>query len=226
MIKNVANIAICISGHMRTYKQAFQNQKDNIFNNLNCDIFLSTWQDSTTNWQEVMEWYQPTGLFIEKQIDFHDPYPIKHKNASNKHIISMYYKINQCINLAKNSGKTYDYIIRIRPDTVLNKKLTMDDLFKSNGKLFVTKTGDNVWIDDTFAYSTANVLYKYGETYNNLDSFYHRIHSLHPECMLKLNCDKYKIPVEISHIKAGVLRENYHVESHFIHGSYEDFMKL
>ncbi len=39
-------LALCLSGHLRTFDQVFQNLKENVLDRYNPDVFLHTWTDS------------------------------------------------------------------------------------------------------------------------------------------------------------------------------------
>lgn len=228
-------IAVCMSGHMRTYEKSLPYIKEQLLNYHNCDIFIHTWEDKKTNWNHVIKEYKPKSICIEEQKQFLDNYPNKHLTSqhirSNLGVIGMYYKIYKCNELKIEHEKIYnkyDIVIRIRPDGILNKKIEFEIEFESEflNNIYVTVGNNNTWISDTFAYSSSENMNLYSNTYNHLNEFYDKENSLHPETMLRHCFNKYNLNPKINNMKFSVLRESNILESHIFTGEIEDFLKL
>lgn len=225
-------IAVCFSGHMRTYEKTLPYIKRQLLDEYNCDVFINTWKDEGSNWNNIIDNYKPKSICIEDQKQFIDNYPNKHLTSqnirSNIGVIGMYYKIYKCNELKKEqekiNNKKYDIVIRIRPDGILNKKITFEDNYLNN--IYVTIGENNTWISDTFAHSSSNNMDYYSNTYCHLDEFYEKENSLHPETMLRYCFNKYNLNIKTNDIKFSVLRENNQIESHIFTGSIDNFLKL
>lgn len=143
-------IAICISGHLRTFEKTHASLKRNVLDKYDCDVFLSTWDnvgntlyhahyptgfdetDDKIDVGRVKEVYQPTGLAIQNAFD-EDVQAIKKpfeglttRNGANvQHIVPMYYKMWHCNNLRKEhqkkTGINYDVVVKCRPDVYIHK---------------------------------------------------------------------------------------------------------
>jgi len=203
-------IALCFSGHMRTYENAFPYIKTQILDSLNCDIFIHTIKDNNINWNNVVKNYNPKLITVADQIAFSDPYLSKYKNNSNISVISMYYDIYSCNKLKKQYEKInnikYDCVIRLRPDGILNNKIKESD-FNNLDKVYVNKCGTpNTWVDDTFAFSSSENMDLYSNTYLYLAEFYNIEQSLHPETMLRYCLQKHNIETYVGDIKFALLR--------------------
>lgn len=90
----------------------------------------------------------------------------------------MYYKIAQCHEILCRTeqyiGETYDYIIRIRPDVEVMKKLTFEKiktwLDKSDIALEVADFEERI-LSDQFAITTRSSMDKYASLYNNITNY-------------------------------------------------------
>ena len=64
-------VAICISGHLRTFDQCISNIRENIFNplrdNFETDIFLSTWNSNLD-----LSFNNPTKICFIKSVEIRD----------------------------------------------------------------------------------------------------------------------------------------------------------
>jgi hypothetical protein len=195
--KNKTNIAICMSGHTRTFNEC----KDNIANNVikplidsGCYIntFFSTWNDSDycNSIQNLdnfcteinLENYDSDYFTIQFSSQQYIQYPglCCHTTASNA--ASCHYKIADSFSLAekysKNNNINYDIIIRIRPDIVYNNiidignikaALLNDYLYMpfSHGKY--TCVTKNLM--DHFFYGNVRTMKKTMDAFNNISEF-------------------------------------------------------
>jgi len=80
-------IAICISGHLRTFELTHQSLRRNVLDKYDCDVFISTWNNiGNTTYHElypkgfdesderikidrVKEVYKPTSILVEDSLD-------------------------------------------------------------------------------------------------------------------------------------------------------------
>lgn len=226
-------VAVCLSGQMRDYNKSFNNFQYKILNKLDCDIFIHTWEDNITDWNNVIKLYNPKKICIEylnkTYLNSLDIFDNKHKTSrgefTNINIIGMYYKIYLCNNLKKEYenllNKKYDCVIRYRPDLILKKEINENEL-KNLNFIYISTVGANVWLDDTFAFSNSNNMDSYCEVFNNLNELYNiNNNSLHPEAILKKNLDKYNLKYKECETKSGTLREDGTVMGHTFHVPFE-----
>lgn len=124
--------ALCLSGHLRSFRHTFQSLKNNIIDPLNCDVFIHTWDVigaptgknpgdiknenfKTINClQDIYGMFNPKYMSIEEQQDKLDLFinqtndikvPADEQQYIMKHIglhISMFYSIFMSNNLRKD----------------------------------------------------------------------------------------------------------------------------
>lgn len=149
---NSVNIALCMSGHMRSYEICRKNIIDNIISPLqkygfNVDMFLSSWsdigfrEDNMSSCDLIDNYkYDFKKINIEQNNRnfFINTYKSdewqKYKNLSNEFTfpdaISMLYKINDSfdvmIKYSRDNNINYDIIIRIRPDIIYDLPLNIN----------------------------------------------------------------------------------------------------
>ena len=142
------NVAVILTGHMRCWEQVFPNFKERIIDRYNPDIFIHTWEDEaywdphskagitengpTIDYEKIIETYKPVDFVMENLDDFKEGFEERAAYYTNhyhvpKNIISMLYKLGQGVMMMEDhmfrTGKTYDLVIRVRPDLVFNEPL-------------------------------------------------------------------------------------------------------
>jgi hypothetical protein len=200
--------AICISGDMRNYLQTYPNQFENIFSQLDCDIFISSWEDSQTDWNQVISTYQPKVLKIENKQQ--RGWLIR----SNETIaLGMFYKIFNCFQMTKESDTSYDAIIRMRPDSFFDRPIIMNDLGSYVWLSGIEKK--QRWLEDTFAYGTYSTMERYSALYLDLPQLAQELGYFHPETLLANHLKKQQVPFQQCQITSGTLRESGEINSHY-----------
>ena len=131
LTKNTVRIALCMSGHMRTYDLCRDNIKEKIIvpllnNGLHVDMFLSSWSepDCETNIHDFTKYefeLQDSEFFLKNYYtDKWTQYSHLAGAATSGNAASMLYKMSLVYDIAiKHSLENnfrYDIIIRIRPD--------------------------------------------------------------------------------------------------------------
>ena len=200
-------IAVCISGDMRNYLQTYSNQLENIFSQIDCDIYISTWEDDTTNWNQVISTYQPRALKIENKRSMN----LTVRN--NKTVATgMFYKIFNCFHMLKESSQAYDAVIRMRPDSFFNSKIKISEL---GNYIYVSGIEKKVrWIEDTFAYGNFHNMEVYSSLFLELGYLSALLEGFHPETLLKHHLEIQSVPIKQCSIVSGTLRENGEINSH------------
>jgi len=160
------NVALVLTGHLRCWEKVFRNTKHHIIDKYNADVFIHTWEREAywdphsakgvtengprLNVDNVREAYRPVNM----QVDNFEDYELMFQNRSKiyenfyhvpKNQISMWYKVGAGVSMVENhmllTGKTYDLIIRMRPDLVFNQNLPDFDPTKFYTLAFRNHTG-------------------------------------------------------------------------------------
>lgn len=63
----MGKLAICISGHSRSYKKCFENINKQILSNYDCDVFISTYTDSDEIIKDIKKIYKPKLIQINDE---------------------------------------------------------------------------------------------------------------------------------------------------------------
>lgn len=140
--------ALLLTGHMRCWQQVFPNTKQLIIDKYKPDVFINTW-DSEAYWDPhsekgvteggpkldvnaVQSTYKPVRMMVERYEDLEQNFSDRVTEYTNffhvpKNQVSMWYKVGRGMTMVEDymmlSGKTYDLIIRLRPDLVFNEPL-------------------------------------------------------------------------------------------------------
>ena len=141
-------VALLLTGHMRCWEQVFPNTKQHIIDRYNPDVFIDTW-DSEAYWDPhsqkgitengpkldisaIEDAYKPVCMNVENYGDYESNFSERAKQFTNfyhvpKNQISMWFKVGRGMLSVEEhmmlTGKTYDVIIRMRPDLFLNESL-------------------------------------------------------------------------------------------------------
>lgn len=148
-MKKKINVAVCISGQMRSYKKCYNSLLNKIIVPLEADIFIHTWEkigkshkekgkkiNGKITKEELIDLYNADSLEIESQpsgsneVFKNKKVPkelIKEEPLHYKSALPMYYQIYKSFKLLeKYSMKNnirYDLVIRVRPDTMFKEKI-------------------------------------------------------------------------------------------------------
>jgi hypothetical protein len=141
-------VAIVLTGHMRCWKQVYPNFKQRLVERYDPDIFIETWEDEAywdphsqhgivkdapkVNFDDLRNTYRPIAMRFDSYEKYQTSFEERSKQYSNfyhvpKNIISMLFKLGRGILMLEDymflTGKTYDLVIRMRPDLVFNEPL-------------------------------------------------------------------------------------------------------
>ena len=141
-------VAIVLTGHMRCWKQVYPNFKQRLVERYDPDIFIETWEDEAywdphsqhgivkdapkVNFDDLRNTYRPIAMRFDSYEKYQTSFEERAKQYSNfyhvpKNIISMLFKLGRGILMLEDymflTGKTYDLVIRMRPDLVFNEPL-------------------------------------------------------------------------------------------------------
>jgi hypothetical protein len=145
-------VAIVLTGHMRCWKQVYPNFKQRLVERYDPDIFIETWEDEAywdphsqhgivkdapkVNFDDLRNIYRPIAMRFDSYEKYQTSFEERSKQYSNfyhvpKNIISMLFKLGRGILMLEDymflTGKTYDLVIRMRPDLIFNEPLPQFD---------------------------------------------------------------------------------------------------
>jgi len=202
----MTRIALCYSGRPRSILDCYKNHQDNFgLGNDNVDVFAHLWFDETltgTNFRqdvgqgtwpnnEIKKWidenWSPKKIVYETPRSFDHMFTENwntqwHQSHPKDNQISMFYGIEQAINLKKqyeNEHKfKYDYVVRMRTDLNFMKHPgNLEQYDKTKLHVFNVIPGQD-WIQtevkdfailDIIAWGGSDVMDKYATTYSNLE---------------------------------------------------------
>ncbi len=224
-------VALCLSGHLRSFEATYKYLKENIINPTNCDIFIFSWDklgydgargdrhliNQNVDENKIKQLYNPKKIIISKPIDFNvDKYLNRlGSGLRNPNIVSnMFYGINQSNNLKKEfeneNNFKYDAVIRCRADLLFESKLDINEIAsaKYNKGIFFPKFGDYGGLNDQFAFGNSESMDLYSETYKKLDDFFNDGCLWHAETLTKFTVDHFKLPILRSNINYQIKRSD------------------
>jgi len=196
------NIALCISGQMRTYRKCYGFLLENILNPLDPDVFIHTWRkqggttknsgtspvgDKIVTEQTLENLYSPVSVCIE---DFNQDYftqkdgvivPDELKEATEhwKGNIPMFYKMYECNKMKLRHEEreefTYDIVIKIRPDLLVREPIP-EQVLNDPDTLWHSDCSIDIetQVSDKFAVSSSENMDYYTAVWENLNSYWER----------------------------------------------------
>ena len=223
-------VALCLSGHLRSFVDTHVSLRNNIIDKLNADVFIHTWNFigssihidggtvaiPTVNMQnQIKAWYKPVHMTIE---------PIKHGLGEKyrkylvdprcpNSITNMFYKIHMADKLRQDyeyrNNFTYNLVIRARPDLLFESSLHKNhiDVASQQGFLCIPEFGHFDGINDQFAFGNSQVMSIYSNCYNELDKWAPKV-PFKPEPILKHHVMEHKLPIQLTRINYVIKRAN------------------
>jgi hypothetical protein len=185
-------VAVCLTGHMRTWEACFPSFKRYIIDIYNPDIFIHTWDklntktnnnnyinDDSVNINSIIEQYNPKDIIIENWADVKNSIENRSKYFINKGIyddpvntISQHRKWFLCNELKNNYEKShqisYEIVLKTRPDVVF----TDNFIFNVDNLIYTPTLYSYETISDILAYGSSHLINIYCDIYNNLESIY------------------------------------------------------
>ena len=193
-------VALCLSGHMRCFRDSYVHIKKNIIDRYHPDVFISTWStlgfwscedggkgfhpgSPDLNEGEIVDLYKPNTILVQTFEDVEHIFEeanVKHTNWKSrpKNMNSLFYKAKQSLNAmfdyARANDIKYDLVIRMRPDMGIGPLPRMED---NLGVLWikhhVNYLGEGTGTD-FHAGSMANMRVM-AQLYDHIDALYARI---------------------------------------------------
>lgn len=226
-------VALILTGHMRCWDQVFPNTKQHIIDKYNPDIFIDTW-DSEAYWDPhsakgiteggpkldvagIEEAYKPVVMNVDSYEQFEDNFVTRAKQFETfyhvpKNQISMWFKVGRGMLSVEEhmmlTGKTYDLVIRMRPDLVFNESLPEFDSNKFYTLGYRNHMGqgtsDMVQVGNFFTMSLfCKVLYHLPQLYKETGLLCPHVISEHFIRRLGLPWEEFMINKTIMHTPLG-----------------------
>jgi len=229
-VKKNIKTAVCLSGHLRTFQENYMSVVSNLFNQLECDVFIHTWDtlgmsyrplDSRV-WNQytadlksrIEQLYQPKTLVIEPSRKFEETPLMRSRLIDFRDIpgiLSMFYKVEECNKLKKQyeieHNFTYDCVIRFRGDLFLEQVFPVDyntDL----KKLYLPFYGHFAGLCDQIAWGGSAAMDQYSSLYSNIEKYLRMGCPMQPEKLVRFNIEQHKIPLSKVHLKYVIKRSN------------------
>lgn len=227
-------IAICYSGMFRNFEKNVDNNIKYLISKYNSDVYLSFWDIYGFNTfrtkfdiknndkiledvkKVVLKKTKPKNFEFEsysKLDDFFEREGNKYRNVEHsipycKNMLSMWYKIEKCGKMVKDSGVNYDLIIRLRGDI----SFTTDFILQEPKENTIYSPLQGLWTDsmnDQIAYGNKNVMDIYHNMYNNLPNIWLNLETrLAPESYLYWYMQNNNIIMESFDLHYDLLDEN------------------
>lgn len=224
-------IALCLSGHLRTFDQTYYSMNQFILKKYNPDIFVHTWDklgffcpyksdrnlNQTSNrLLQVEQLYRPKKIIVEnsefveqlkKEADDYAPH-LKNVPKHVGHMASMFYKIYACNELRKRfeleNNVKYDWIIRSRTDLMFSHPLNIPN--KEDNTVWIPQflSGEG-WYTDQFAVADSDSMDLYSSLYFDLPEYFKSKMEFYPEKFMFWALNK-KINIKFIDIKFHILR--------------------
>jgi hypothetical protein len=181
-------IAILLVGHIRTWEKCKQSFIDT-FNKYDPDIYLYTYNtlnyksDTILDETEIREIFKDIKIkhliikdeneVLKESDEKYTKYYIENGNTTKEQFptfFCQYINIKNCFEIIKNSGITYDFVVKTRPDLIYN--IDSSEIFNDDCKNSNIFTSNNHSTCDYFAVSTPGKMEKYCNTIDNLPGCY------------------------------------------------------
>ena len=176
-------VAVCLSGHMRTYERVAPLLLDHIVRPNAADVFISTWDgvglrsspDESPNGSplDVDRVSEVYGEHLKRirVFEFNKLQPIR-PGLFYPAMNSMYWQVKQANTLRKEfeaeTGAIYDVVVRARPDSLYPRAMKIDQWETSPLTIFVKWV--NVYaMDDQFAMGSSFALDVYASLFDEIE---------------------------------------------------------
>lgn len=194
-------VALCLSGHLRTFRNTAKSLKDNIIDPLNCDVFIHTWDvlgsptgknPGDVNNQdtqiidimpEIYDLLNPTLISIERQKDKLEELkfktrdiiiPIDEKQFIMQHIglhISMFYSLY----MSNNIRKEYEEENQIKYDMIIRCRPDIFLKTKLNLSMFPDK--NKIYVPEIATYVENGINDQMAIGYADVMEYYFNIYN-------------------------------------------------
>ena len=239
-------VAICISGHLRTFEENYKNTHEYLLSRYNCDVFVHTWNKAGTqrptdsklkNFDEselrkkIEDLYHPKKLVIEPPKLF-TATPLMERQLLDRRdipgVLSMFYKIEACNELKKQyeqeNNMKYDCVIRFRSDISFAQPIPINKNFNDQ-YLYLPLYGHFGGLCDQIAWGSSEVMDKYSSVFSNIENLLKEGAPFNPERLVLHHVSSSKLPVYKSHFRFIIKRSNGTILDNMLHERALGFVK-
>ena len=187
------NIAIIVSGHIRTFIQNYPSWKENLLSLYNCDIYLELWDGygagghnlqytptedriSAEDIGKIWDLYKPVNFYIENFKNISPYFLDREKKWEEQvppyvsNICGMWYKIYKGVD--KLIKTDYDAVVRLRPDHHFNENLILKTPLPETVYCDTSYSWNDETISDQFFYGDYLSMKKASSLFENFDKIY------------------------------------------------------
>lgn len=228
-------VAVCLSGHLRTYRKTLLNLQRHLLNNREhqFDLFVHTWDrmgwyetndadavhdETASELPYLMESLRPKAVVVEPKKEFLVPdfqlvseHQIK-PGTNGAHILSMYYKVQECDKLRRQAeskgGFIYDAVVRARPDLVLENNVPLSKFELLDGVVYINDRGHSGGVNDQFAVANSATMSVYAACFENVTRYVDEGCEWRPEPILHYHLDRNNIQIKTYPFRIKLLRPN------------------
>jgi len=227
-------LAICYWGLVRTLREVYPSQKKYVYNELDAsgieyDVFIHTWStDENLVWNRLMNKpidydaihiVEPASQQIDSQSDFLNTIDMNRYYYPNQYEWEPYLIRNHLCALesmkrsgllCKATNNKYDYVMFLRPDALISKRLPLEDIFNDEfNSNTIVLPNYNHWegYNDQFAVLTFDQFSWYSNRIDGLAEFRQNHGRIVSEKYLKHIIDKHYTPKQID-FQFDLLRPN------------------
>jgi len=220
-------VAVCFSGHLRTFEKTFESVQKNIFDLYDCDTFIHTWealgpdrrpedeggQKSVYDVSDIVQKaYSPRAIVIEKQKEFH---VLPHQCFQSARtppvgVFSKWYSSYEVNKLRRKyeqeTGTLYDAVISIRPDLLFLKPLQIT--IKDNNSLYVPgniRVPEDSYVD-YIAYGFPPIMDTYFQTSKHFDLVCSKLQKFRPEYVLSKYLQLQNVKIDTFNVYYSIVR--------------------
>ena len=154
------NVALCISGHLRTYQHCIDSHVKNLLSVLSPDVFIHTWNQTEASGHQnqsksrrvnsddirlLEEKYSPVSFQVETQ-HYKDRGNLPCGHAKSAHYYTAKGMDSVYRDMKRHESETgveYDLIVRLRPDILITNRIT--DEYKKIKDMEVLYYGNVSW---------------------------------------------------------------------------------
>lgn len=223
-------VALCLSGHLRSYDKAFQSLRASILEVCNPDVFIFTYDkigfdksdrgdshliNKNTDQNHLNQLYHFKKILIEKIKVFDTKKYLSRLGSGVRNpstIPGMYNGIKKANDLKSEYEQEhnfkYDLVIRARFDSYFTNQLDQNEFGQINSGILFPNFGSYSGLNDQFFFGNSDNMNTICNTYNHLDSFFDQGMLFHAETALKYSVNYFKIPILRTNIQFDLLRAN------------------
>jgi hypothetical protein len=216
-------IALCLSGHMRSFERTYPTLYFYLLKNHDVDIFIHTWDklgfscqfktdnmlnDTSEKLDQIHNLYKPKSIIVEsssfveelkRQGNEYAPH-LANEPKHVGHMAAMFYKIYAANAIRKKyqleTGTEYDWVIRCRPDLLFSNEITLP-LEKKPETIWLPQSSCSPgWYNDQFAIGSSDDMDLYSSAFFDISEYFKSKNEFYPEKFMVWTLNKKNLKVD------------------------------